>query len=129
MIKKRTPSHDIDDDIAFELIAQQLNTAVKSIIDRKQREKNGVFKKERQKKVVDRKLRLKRYYQHKINDRKKLMQASSLISFVGNWRGSSRYVKGHTHRSSKLHYNQLSTSRNDSLIVVDEYRSTITCNP
>lgn len=64
----------------------------------------------------------------KINDHKKLMQTSSLISFVGNWRGSSRYVKGHTRRLLKSYYNQLSTSKNDSLIVVEEYGSTITCN-
>lgn len=50
------------------------------------------------------------------------------ITFVGNWSGSGKYIKGHNRRGINQYYTQLNASSIDHVIKVDEYASTGTCS-
>ncbi|CEP07346.1 hypothetical protein [Parasitella parasitica] len=81
-----------------------------------------------QRRRVTRRIRLKKFYQKHCSRHKTKLNGRSVVTFVGDWSGVSTFVKGHTRRSTKPYYKQLSAPENDHLVVVDEFASTITCN-
>jgi hypothetical protein len=51
-----------------------------------------------------------------------------VLSFVGNWSGEGKYIRGRTKRSIKPFISRIKSVTADKMFVVDYYKSTITCN-
>lgn len=119
--------HPKDNVRAFNLTANFVNNATLANKDRRAREKKTQTLKRKQKDRVKRKSRLKKCYQRKVaSDR--VGGKEPCVTFIGNWSGSSKYIKGHTRRGTRRYYQQLGALDKDSVLLVDEYRSTVTCS-
>ncbi|CEP19739.1 hypothetical protein [Parasitella parasitica] len=81
-----------------------------------------------QRRRVTGRIRLKKFYQKHCSRHKTKLNRRSVVTFVGNWSGVSKFVEGHERRSTGPYYRQLSAPKNGHLVVVDEFASTITCN-
>ncbi|CAO0796693.1 unnamed protein product [Mucor circinelloides] len=124
--------HPRDKEHRFSLTVSKVNTAVMSNQDDgKQREMTNMSLKKIQRNRVKRRCRLKKYHQRKVVSDKALNRqpkGSFTVTFTGNWSGSGAYIKGHSCRSTKLYYKQLVASCHDSVVSVDEHKSTVTCS-
>ncbi|KAG1114734.1 hypothetical protein G6F42_014112 [Rhizopus arrhizus] len=108
--------HPRDKEHRFSLTVSKVNTAVMSNQDDRK---------------VKRRCRLKKYHQRKVVSDKALNcqpKGSFTVTFTGNWSGSGAYIKGHSCRSTKPYYKQLAASYHDSVVSVDEHKSTVTCS-
>lgn len=135
-----TPKHMPHKEYNFELTASKVNQALLFTEHRLTRERAAKSNKQPTKndldcKRVTRSIRKKRYYKKMSSYHRESMlkchsispRNSSLLSFVGNWSQVGTYIKRHTRRSIKPVLERLSLN-NDCVCLVDEFRSTITCN-
>ncbi|KAL7330325.1 hypothetical protein PS15p_205290 [Mucor circinelloides] len=124
-------SHPRDKEHRFSLTVSKVNTAMMSNQDGKQRETTNMSLKKIQRNRVKRRCRLKKYHQQKVVSDKAVNRqpkGSFTVTFTGNWSGSEAYIKGHSCRSTKPYYKQLAASYHDSVVSVDEHKSTVTCS-
>ncbi|KAL7324037.1 hypothetical protein PS15p_210608 [Mucor circinelloides] len=123
--------HPRDKEHPFSLTVSKVNTAVMSNQDGKQREATNMSLKKIQRNRVKRRCRLKKYHQRKVVSDKALNRqpkGNFTVTFTGHWSGSGAYIKGHSCRNTKPYYKQLAASYHDSVVPVDEYKSTVTCS-
>ncbi|KAL9536388.1 hypothetical protein MBANPS3_012683, partial [Mucor bainieri] len=110
--------HPKDNARKFELTANFVNNATLANTDRRARENKTPTLKRKQKNRVKRQVRLKKCYQRKVA-KDRVGGNESCVTFVGNWSGSARYIKGHARRGTHRYYQQLGALERDVVLSVD----------
>ncbi|KAK4518348.1 Ark- serine/threonine protein kinase [Mucor velutinosus] len=111
--------------VKYEMTANKVDNAVLSN-RRKKRRKSSV--KKLQKGRAAGRIRLKRLHQHLVASEARSAATMSIfnkpkrVSFIGNWRRNTQYLRGHSTRSMKPYMSTLSTR--STVRLVDEYNST-----
>ncbi|KAG2201086.1 hypothetical protein INT47_010838 [Mucor saturninus] len=125
--------------VSLEFTAKMVNNATFSTKHRQERHRRENQKIQTdvsylEKKRLTRKIRTKKFYQVFFSRHRKRLVTSegkgnnnAVWSFLGNWSGITTFMKGHTRRSLKPVITELQKTEKDTFMVVDEYKSTVTC--
>jgi hypothetical protein len=85
---------------------------------------------------ITRRIRLKRFHtkmyawrrSHALQSHFPRTKGALLLSFFGNWSDGGKFIHGHLRRSIKPFVARMKSVKVDTMFVVDEFKSTITCS-